>query len=138
MDLTVVEGEARSARRDGFRAKAVIHPNHVAPVNAAFAPTGLPFRLRFALKANPEPAILEVLRALGGPGVQLLMTAGRQGVATPVYLASIVALVVANLVLIPPLGLAGAGLAVFAVTALWVVWLAVLTRRELGFSGVGL
>lgn len=36
--------------------------------HAAFAPTGLPFRLRFALKANPEPAVLEVLRALGEPG----------------------------------------------------------------------
>jgi diaminopimelate decarboxylase len=35
---------------------------------AALATTGLPFRLRFALKANPEPAILEVFRALGAPG----------------------------------------------------------------------
>lgn len=38
-DLSVVEREAREARRDGFGAKAVIHPKHVAPVNAAFAPT---------------------------------------------------------------------------------------------------
>ena len=34
----------------------------------AFAAAGLPFRLRFALKANPDPAILGVLRALGTPG----------------------------------------------------------------------
>ena len=38
-DLSVVEREARDARRDGFGAKAVIHPKHVAPVNAAFTPT---------------------------------------------------------------------------------------------------
>lgn len=35
---------------------------------AAFATTGLPFRLRFALKANPLPDVLAVFRALGEPG----------------------------------------------------------------------
>lgn len=38
-DLTLVEREARAARRDGFGAKAVIHPNHVEVVNRAFRPT---------------------------------------------------------------------------------------------------
>lgn len=38
-DFGVVEQEAADARRDGFGAKAVIHPKHVAPVNAAFTPT---------------------------------------------------------------------------------------------------
>lgn len=38
-DLSIVEREAAEARRDGFAAKAVIHPKHVAPVNAAFTPT---------------------------------------------------------------------------------------------------
>lgn len=38
-DLSVVEAEARAARRDGFAAKAVIHPAHAAAVNAAFQPT---------------------------------------------------------------------------------------------------
>ena len=37
-------------------------------IQAAFAPTGLPFRLRFALKANPLPEVLEVFRGLGAPG----------------------------------------------------------------------
>lgn len=37
-DLSVVETEALEARRDGFGAKAVIHPKHVAPVNTAFTP----------------------------------------------------------------------------------------------------
>ena len=35
---------------------------------AALAGTGLPFRLRFALKANPLPEVLEVFRGLGAPG----------------------------------------------------------------------
>lgn len=38
-DLAYVEAEAHAARRDGFAAKAVIHPSHVDPVNAAFTPT---------------------------------------------------------------------------------------------------
>ena len=37
-------------------------------LQAALAGTGLPFRLRFALKANPHPEILSVFRALGAPG----------------------------------------------------------------------
>lgn len=38
-DLDLVEAEARAARRDGFGAKAVIHPSHVEIVNSAFTPT---------------------------------------------------------------------------------------------------
>ncbi|MCB1343088.1 MAG: CoA ester lyase [Pseudooceanicola sp.] len=38
-DLDAVAAESRAARRDGFGAKAVIHPSHVDPVNAAFTPT---------------------------------------------------------------------------------------------------
>lgn len=37
-DLDHVEEEARAARRDGFTAKAVIHPSHVDIVNRAFTP----------------------------------------------------------------------------------------------------
>jgi diaminopimelate decarboxylase len=37
-------------------------------LQSAFARTGLPFRLRFALKANPLPDVLAVFRALGAPG----------------------------------------------------------------------
>lgn len=37
-DIGRVETEARMARRDGFLAKAVIHPAHVDAVNAAFSP----------------------------------------------------------------------------------------------------
>jgi citrate lyase subunit beta/citryl-CoA lyase len=38
-DLDGLAREAGAARRDGFSAKAVIHPKHVEAVNAAFAPT---------------------------------------------------------------------------------------------------
>ena len=38
-DLSVVRAEAETARRDGFGAKAVIHPKHVAVVNEAFRPS---------------------------------------------------------------------------------------------------
>jgi citrate lyase subunit beta/citryl-CoA lyase len=38
-DLDGLAEEARAARRDGFLAKAVIHPKHVDPVNAAFTPS---------------------------------------------------------------------------------------------------
>ena len=37
-------------------------------IQAAFAPTGVPFHLRFALKADPFPEILSVFRGLGAPG----------------------------------------------------------------------
>ena len=37
-------------------------------LQGALARTGLPFRVRFALKANPFPEILEAFRGLGAPG----------------------------------------------------------------------
>lgn len=38
-DLDGLRREAEAACRDGFAAKAVIHPSHVEPVNQAFTPT---------------------------------------------------------------------------------------------------
>ena len=37
-------------------------------LQAALARSGLPFRVRFALKANPLPEVLQVFRDLGAPG----------------------------------------------------------------------
>ena len=37
-------------------------------LQAALAGAGIPFRVRFALKANPLPEVLEVFRGLGTPG----------------------------------------------------------------------
>ena len=41
---------------------------HARRLQAALAATGYPYRVRFALKANPLPEVLEVFRALGEPG----------------------------------------------------------------------
>jgi citrate lyase subunit beta / citryl-CoA lyase len=38
-DLARIRAEAREARRDGFTAKAVIHPSHIAAVIEAFQPS---------------------------------------------------------------------------------------------------
>lgn len=38
-NLEAVQRQAQEARRDGFSAKAVIHPSHIEPVNQAFTPT---------------------------------------------------------------------------------------------------
>jgi diaminopimelate decarboxylase len=40
----------------------------IRALQRAFAATGMPSRVRFALKANPDPVILAVLRGLGAPG----------------------------------------------------------------------
>ncbi|MFL5677420.1 MAG: hypothetical protein ACJ77X_07290, partial [Chloroflexota bacterium] len=39
-------------------------------LQGALRRTGLPYRLRFALKANPLPEVLEVFRRLGEPGTR--------------------------------------------------------------------
>ncbi len=39
-------------------------------LQAALAGAGIPFRVRFALKANPLPEVLEVFRGLGAPGTR--------------------------------------------------------------------
>ena len=41
---------------------------HARRLQAALAGAGVPYRLRFALKANPLPEVLEVFRGLGPPG----------------------------------------------------------------------
>jgi citrate lyase subunit beta/citryl-CoA lyase len=38
-DLASLEGDCRAAKRDGFGGKMVIHPSHVAVVNAVFSPS---------------------------------------------------------------------------------------------------
>ncbi len=77
--LDVVDGRLTIAGRD---AEALVR-EHETPlfaydlarfgenaraIQAAFAPTGVPFRLRFALKADPFPEILSVFRGLGAAG----------------------------------------------------------------------
>jgi diaminopimelate decarboxylase len=41
---------------------------HARELQGALGRTGLPYRVRFALKANPLPEVLEIFRGLGAPG----------------------------------------------------------------------
>ncbi|EUB99843.1 Citryl-CoA lyase [Rhizobium sp. CF080] len=57
-DVEALLSEVREARRDGFGAKAVIHPSHVDPVNRAFTPTSeeVDWARRVAAAFTDEPA----------------------------------------------------------------------------------
>lgn len=63
-NLAGLEAEARAARRDGFGAKAVIHPKHVEVTNAAFTPsaeeTAWAERVVAAFAAAPESGTLRL------------------------------------------------------------------------------
>ncbi|MBC7141288.1 MAG: CoA ester lyase [Rhodobacteraceae bacterium] len=63
-DLDFVEAEASAARRDGFAAKAVIHPSHVDPVNAAFTPrpeeVAWAERVLSAFAADPLAGVVKI------------------------------------------------------------------------------
>ncbi|MCF7702382.1 HpcH/HpaI aldolase/citrate lyase family protein [Loktanella sp. M215] len=63
-DLSVIEGEAAAARRDGFGAKAVIHPKHVAVVNTAFTPTQVELdwaqKVLDAFAADPGAGVVRI------------------------------------------------------------------------------
>lgn len=56
--------EAREARRDGFAGKAVIHPNHVDAVNAAFSPSEAEVawakRIIDAFAASPAAGVVKI------------------------------------------------------------------------------
>jgi citrate lyase subunit beta/citryl-CoA lyase len=63
-NLAGLEAETRSARRDGFSGKALIHPKHVDIVNAAFAPTAAERawaeKVVAAFAANPDSGTLRL------------------------------------------------------------------------------
>lgn len=63
-DLELVETEARTARRDGFGAKAVIHPSHVDIVNRAFTPTQAEAawaeRVVVAFQKDPQAGVVTI------------------------------------------------------------------------------
>lgn len=77
--LDVVDGRLRIAGRDAeamarehgtplFIYDRVRFAENAQELHRALARTGLPYRVRFALKANPLPDVLEVFRGLGSPG----------------------------------------------------------------------
>lgn len=61
-NLDALREECLAARRDGFAAKAVIHPSHVPVVNAAFEPTAEEIawarRIVAAYEAAPDAGVL--------------------------------------------------------------------------------
>ncbi|MGF7161122.1 citrate lyase subunit beta/citryl-CoA lyase [Rhodoligotrophos appendicifer] len=63
-DLDRVRREAEAARRDGFRAKAIIHPKHVDIVNAAMTPTDEEVRwartIVEAFQDNPTAGVIKI------------------------------------------------------------------------------
>ncbi|RXH38808.1 HpcH/HpaI aldolase/citrate lyase family protein [Bradyrhizobium zhanjiangense] len=63
-NLAGLEAETRAARRDGFSAKALIHPKHVDIVNAAFEPTDAErtwaTRVIAAFASNPNSGTLRL------------------------------------------------------------------------------
>jgi citrate lyase subunit beta/citryl-CoA lyase len=63
-NLAGLEQEARAARRDGFSAKALIHPKHVDTVNAAFEPSQAERewaeKVVAAFGANPDSGTLRL------------------------------------------------------------------------------
>ncbi len=63
-DLAGLEQDTRAARRDGFGAKALIHPKQVEIVNAAFTPTAeeraWAEKVVAAFAANPDAGVLRL------------------------------------------------------------------------------
>ena len=77
--LDIVDGRLRIAGRDAeglarahgaptFAYDLDRYAENARAFQAAFAATGVPFRLRFAVKANPFPEVLAVFRGLGTVG----------------------------------------------------------------------
>lgn len=77
--LDIVDGRLRIAGRDAealarergtplFVYDRARFAENARELHRALALTGLPYRVRFALKANPLPEVLEVFRALRAPG----------------------------------------------------------------------
>jgi len=65
-NLAGLEAETRAARRDGFTAKALIHPKHIDIVNLAFAPTAAEIAwAEKVVKAFAENAQLGTFRLEG-------------------------------------------------------------------------
>ncbi len=62
------EGLARAHATPLFVYDRVRYAENARRFQAALAGAGVDYRLRFALKANPMPEILEVVRGLGAPG----------------------------------------------------------------------
>ncbi len=76
----------------------------------------------------------QLVRAMAGPAIQMLMISGNQRASMLAYFTCIILLLVLNLVLVPSYGYTGAAAAVIFTTVYLVVALDTIVRQKLGFS----
>lgn len=79
-------------------------------------------------------SLSHLITGSAGPTIHLLSIAGYQKLCAAIFLASMVATAVGNVILIPLLGLEGAALAVLMVTVCWVSVLRFLVVRHVGIE----
>jgi O-antigen/teichoic acid export membrane protein len=78
--------------------------------------------------------VAQIIRAIAGPAIQVLMITNNQKTGIPVYICSAIILVIANLILVPAYQYEGAALAVIITTLIWSVWLSFLAKQKTGYS----
>ncbi len=76
--------------------------------------------------------IAQIIRAAAGPAIQILMISGNQWTSIPVYVASIVLLLICNLLFVPVFGFVGAATAVIITTLFWTICLNRIVKRKVG------
>ena len=79
-------------------------------------------------------ACAQAIRAAAGPATQILALTGHARTTVPVFAVGLALLFVTNLALVPLYGLTGAALAVLFVTAIWSVWLSLITKARTGLD----
>jgi O-antigen/teichoic acid export membrane protein len=82
--------------------------------------------------------VAQLLRALSGPGAQVLTLMGHEEQSLPAFAAGLLLLVFANIPLARLFGPEGAAAAVLLATIGWTVGLAVATRKKSGISVIPL
>ena len=75
-------------------------------------------------------SLAQFVRAAFGPAIQLLMITGHQRAGIPVYISSLLILVICNMILVPTYGYEGAAVAVIITTLFWSVWLNHLVNQK--------
>ena len=122
---------------------AVTRANIAAIVTTLGATVGVVFFGRYILAAfgagfvHAYPILLtlvatQIIRAVFGPSVLTLVSAGAQKSVVLVFSATIVFLALGNLVLVPMFGLAGAAAAFAVMTGFWTTSLAIVLKRKTG------
>lgn len=77
--------------------------------------------------------VAQIIRAIAGPAIQILMITNNQKTGIPVYVCSAIVLVIANIILVPIYQYEGAALAVIITTLIWSVWLSLLVKQKTGY-----